>query len=272
MQPIPRALFLFPILLTLSMVCAGAQTDPRFPGNAKPPFSRLIAGEEFLPAAIRAQQADDFDNPAYAYVQAGEAAWGTREGMAGKSCQDCHGAGSGNSVRHAAASYPKYNSTVKQVITLETRINLCRRNALGDSALADGSEQTTAMAAYLRSLSRGLPMTPDVSGPAAAVFERGRELYNAKKGLLQLSCAQCHVQKTGQKFGADTLSQGHPLAYPAYSLAERRMIALHERFRMCNRLVRAEGQPASLPDYVALELYLSWRSKDLPITAPGVRP
>jgi sulfur-oxidizing protein SoxA len=26
------------------------------------------------------------------------------------------------------------------------------------------------------------------------------------------------------------------------------------------------------PDYVALELYLNWRSKGLPITAPGVRP
>ena len=41
---------------------------------------------------------------------------------------------------------------------------------------------------------------------------------------------------------------------------------------MCNKFARAEGQPDSAPDYVALELYLNWRSKSLPITAPGVRP
>ena len=50
------------------------------------------------------------------------------------------------------------------------------------------------------------------------------------------------------------------------------MISLHERFRMCNQLTRAEPQAVGSPDYVALELYLNWRSKDLPITAPGVRP
>ena len=115
-------------------------------------------------------------------------------------------------------------------------------------------------------------MTAEVSGPAAPVFERGSEVFRTKAGLLQLSCAQCHNQNFGQKFGADTLSQGHTLAYPVYSLSERRMIPLHERFRMCNRLARAEAQPLNAPDYVALELYLSWRGKDLPITAPGVRP
>ena len=50
------------------------------------------------------------------------------------------------------------------------------------------------------------------------------------------------------------------------------MISLHERFRMCNRLARAEPRPEGAPDdYVAMELGVNWRSKDLPVTAPGVR-
>jgi len=271
-QPILGVSFM--ILAAFGSVSACAQTDarPQAPAETQASRMRLIPGEEFLPAAIRAQQADDFDNPAFPYVEAGEAAWSRPEGAAGKSCQDCHGAGDNNSVRHAAASYPKYLPSVKQVITLQTRINFCRQNALQASPLPDGSEQMAAMTAYLRWLSRRLTPAVDVSGPAAATFERGRELYHMKTGLLQLSCAQCHELKFGQNFGAETLSQGHPQSYPVFSVGERRMISLHERFRMCNQLTRAEAQPVNAPDYVALELYLSWRGKDLPITAPGVRP
>ncbi len=274
MKPIPGVLVAISLFLVLSSSCASAQTGPLSRGlsEVQAPLARIIPGEEFLPPAVRAQQADDFDNPAFPSVQEGEAAWSRPDGETGKSCQDCHGAGQQNSVRHAAASYPKYAPAMKQVITLETRINLCRQNALRAPALADGSSELVAMTAYLRWLSKGLPSTVIAGGPDAPVFERGAELFHTKAGLLQLSCAQCHNQKAGQKFGAETLSQGHTSSYPVYSLSERRMIPLHERFRMCNQLVRAEPQPLNAPDYVALELYLAWRGRDLPLTAPGVRP
>lgn len=55
-------------------------------------------------------------------------------------------------------------------------------------------------------------------------------------------------------------------------MAGKRTISLHERFRMCNGLARAEPQAEGAADYVALELYLNWGSKDLLITAPGVHP
>jgi L-cysteine S-thiosulfotransferase len=267
-----------PLVIAILLVLGGSvNAQTALPGTAsqletRSPLKRLIPGEEFLPAALRAQQADDFDNPAYPTVEVGEAFWGRTEGTAGKSCQDCHGAGQKNTVRRAAASYPKYAPDVKEVITLETRVNLCRQNNLGAPALQPGSEQMTALTAYLRWLAKGSPSSVEVTGPAAAIFERGAQLFQAKTGLLQLSCAQCHEERAGQKFGADTLSQGHPLAYPVFSVGETRMITLHERFRMCNKLARAEGQPDNSPNYVALELYLNWRSKDLPITAPGVRP
>ena len=274
MQPISGVLVIVFLLSAVGGGPASAQTDARPQAAAEAPASldRLIPGEEFLPPAMRAQQADDFDNPAYPFVEAGEISWSRQEGTAGKSCQDCHGAGPKNSVKHAAASYPKYSPDAKEVITLGTRINLCRKNALHAPALPDGSDQMIATTAYLRWLSRGVTSTVDVSGPAAAVFERGRELFFTKIGLLQLSCSQCHNQKFGQKYGAETLSQGHPLSYPVFSVSEKRMISLHERIRMCNQLVRAPSQPVNAPDYVALELYLAWRSKDLPMTAPGVRP
>jgi sulfur-oxidizing protein SoxA len=274
-QPILGVSFILLLVSALRIISASAQTDTRAQAPAAAsaaPLKRLIPGEEFLPAALRAMQADDFDNPAYPFVEAGEAAWSKQEGTAGKSCQDCHGSGPKNSVKRAAATYPKFAPDVNQVITLQTRVNLCRQNGLHAQALPVGSDQMAAMVAYLRWLARGSPPSVDVTGPSAPIFERGRTLFQSKIGLLQLSCAQCHDERFGQKFGADTLSQGHPLAYPVFSNGLGRLVSLHERFRMCNQLARAEGQAENAPDYVALELYLSWRAKDLPLTAPGVRP
>lgn len=274
MQPIIGLSVIVFMAGALAIGPAGAQTaaQAQTPGMGGAAAMHLLPGEEFLPSDVRAKQADDFDNPAYPYVEAGEATWSKPEGLNGKSCEDCHGPGSKSNVKQAAASYPKYVPSVGKIITLESRINICRRNGLNAPALQDSSDQMVAMVAYLRWLSRGLPAAVNVSGQAASVFERGGELFYTKIGLLQLSCAQCHNQRYGQKFGGETLSQGHALSYPVYSLSQRRMIPLHERFRMCNLLARAEPQPINAPDYVALELYLNWRSKQLTITAPGVRP
>jgi sulfur-oxidizing protein SoxA len=262
------AIFAIP---ALAGVQAQAQSGVQ-PGEAPASLQVIIPDEEFVPAAVRAKQSDDFDNPAFPFVQAGEAAWGKTEGAAGKACKDCHGAAPEQRVKAAVASYPAYASDAKRVLTLPARINFCREHGLRAPALAEGSDQMMAMTAYLRWVARGLPAAADAKGPAEEVLEKGKQLYFKKIGLLQLSCANCHNQNFGQKFGGETLSQGHAVAYPVFSVGEKRMISLHERFRMCNRLARAEPQAEGSPDYVALELYLNWRSKDLPITAPGVRP
>jgi sulfur-oxidizing protein SoxA len=274
-QPILGVSLILLLLSALGIISASAQTDARAQASVAAsagPLKQLIPGEEFLPANLRALQADDFDNPAYPFVEAGEMAWSKQEGTAGKSCQDCHGSGSKISVKRAAATYPKYSPDVSDVITLQTRINLCRQSNLGAPALPADSDQMASMVAYLRWLARGaLPLT-DITGPGTAVFERGRTLFQSKAGLLKLSCAQCHDERFGQKFGGDTLSQGHPLAFPVFSNGLGRLISLHERFRMCNQLTRAPVQAENSPDYVALEFYLNWRAKELPLTAPGVRP
>ncbi len=275
MRPISGASFLIFILSVIGSVTAHAQAERLSASaglGAAEALRPLIPGEQFLPPAIRAQQADDFDNPAYPFVEAGEISWSKVEGSAGKSCQDCHGGGQKNTLKRVAAAYPKFAPDAGQVITLQTRINLCRRNNLRAAPLGENSEQMIAVTAYLRWLARGSPSAVAVTGQSSVVFARGAQLYLTRTGLLQLSCAQCHNDKAGQNFGSDTLSQGHGLSYPVFSVGQGRMISLHERFRMCNQLARAEGQPDNAPDYTALELYLNWRSKDLPVTAPGVRP
>ena len=56
----------------------GEQQRASAPADPANPLKYLMQGEEFLPAAVRAQQADDFDNPAFPIVEAGELQWSLR--------------------------------------------------------------------------------------------------------------------------------------------------------------------------------------------------
>ena len=120
------------------------------PAEAGNPLPFLVQGEEFLPPSLRAMQADDFDNPAFPLVEAAEASWSTPAAPGGKCCRDCHGAEDKNLLKRAAASYPKYAPDLKEVITLQTRINNCRKNYLGEPALAGSDSRMIGMTAYLR--------------------------------------------------------------------------------------------------------------------------
>jgi sulfur-oxidizing protein SoxA len=265
----------FGLLCAVPLFAAKAQSPAGGmpPAHAENPLKELIPGRRFVPGDIAAQQADDFDNPAFPLILEAEKLFDVAEGLGGKSCASCHGNGRGLiPVTRAAASYPQFHDETKRVINLEQRINMCRERGMRAAPWSAESPELIGMTGYIKHLSRGTPFSGTVNGASAITFEAGKTLFETRIGRLQLSCAQCHNERYGQKFSGDTISQGHPLDYPAYNNRAARVISLHERFRLCNALARAEPQSLGSEDYVALELYLSWRSKNLPIEAPGVRP
>jgi sulfur-oxidizing protein SoxA len=265
----------FGIILAASFLTAYSQVSTRGiePHSSENPLKELLPGHRFVPPQIAAQQADDFDNPAFPLVLEAEKLFAAPDGAAGRSCASCH-APSSNTVpiNRAAASYPKYHERARAVVTLEQRINLCRQTFLRAPEWEYDSPELIGMTAYVKHLARGTPHSITTSGPGASTFDSGRKLFEARAGRLQLSCAQCHNDRYGQVYSGETLSQGHPVDYPLFDQSEGRVIGLHERFRICNALARAEPKPLGSEEYVALEMYLSWRSQNLPIEAPGVRP
>ena len=48
------------------------------------------SGYTYAHTETRAIQDDDFDNPGYIWVEKGAELWETQDGVAGKSCVDCH--------------------------------------------------------------------------------------------------------------------------------------------------------------------------------------
>jgi sulfur-oxidizing protein SoxA len=233
------------------------------------PQSALRSGITFAGADVRAMQDDDFANPGMLWVDRGAREW--QQAPAGaQSCAQCHG-DAGTSMRGVAARYPAFDTTAGAMLDLEARINDCRVRRQKQAPWARESEPMLALTALIATQSRGLPMAVVIDGPAHATWQRGRDLYYARHGQMNIACAQCHEQNWSKRLYQETLSQGHGNAFPAYRLEWQSLGSLQRRIRACLYGVRAEMPAYGARELTDLELFLAWRAQGLPVEAPGVR-
>jgi L-cysteine S-thiosulfotransferase len=225
---------------------------------------------EFLSPDLRAQQADDGANPGMLWVSQGAKMWSTPPTAATKSCAGCHGDDAA-SMKGAATRYPQVDATSGQLLNLEARINQCRTTRQSQPALAYETDELLGLTALVAHQSRGLPLSPKIDGSAAAFYAAGKAFYFERQGQLNISCAQCHDDRVGNKLRGDTISSGLTGAYPAYRLDWQKAGSLHRRLRACSLGVRAVQLPAGSPEYLALELYLNGRGAGTAIETPGIR-
>ena len=174
-------------------------------------------------------------------------------------------------MRGVASRYPRFDQTAGAVLDVEARINACRVRYQALKPLEYESDELLALTAYVAYQSRGMPTAASIDGPARASFERGRAFYTTRHGQMNLSCAQCHEQNWGQRLYAETISQGHGNAFPAYRLEWQTLGSLQRRIRACLFGVRAEMPRPGAPELTDVEFYLAWRAQGLPLEAPGVR-
>lgn len=227
----------------------------------------IRSGYTFLTAETQALQDDDFANPGYLWVDKGETLFSEGE----RSCASCHGA-DGARLAGAAASYPKIDAAAETLINLEQRINICRAEHQGAPTLAYESDDLLSLTSYVANLSRGMPVSVDISGASRAHHENGRAYFFQRRGQFNLACSTCHDDNWGKKLRGDTISQGHGNGFPAYRLEWQGLGSLHRRFQDCDTGVRAEPLDAGDQTYVDLELYLASRAAEkLTIETPAVR-
>ncbi len=251
------------LLLAAAFAAPGAQAQER-----GIPLDQLKSGSEFLGQDLRALQADEFANPGMLWVERGAKLWREPAGKKSLACASCH---KEVNMRWVAARYPRIDSRSGKLLNLEGRINLCRAQRMGAEPLRYESDELLALTAYLARQSRGVPIAVSIEGPARAHFEAGRASYNLRRGQMNLACAHCHDTNWGKLLLTETISQGHPNAYPAYRLEWQTMGSLERRMRACLSGIRAEMLPYGSQEYLDLELYLAWRAQGLPIETPGVR-
>jgi sulfur-oxidizing protein SoxA len=170
--------------------------------------------------------------------------------------------------------YPKFDTKTGQVITLELAINQCR-SAHGETPLPYKKGDIAKISAYMASTSEGQRI--DIKIPddkrALQAYESGKKYYYSKRGQLNFSCANCHVQNVGRKARSETLSSslGHTTHFPVYRLKWESFGTLHRRFDSCNKQVRAQPLAGQSEEYRNLEYFLTYMSNGLPINGPASR-
>ncbi|MGA0924333.1 MAG: sulfur oxidation c-type cytochrome SoxA, partial [Lutimaribacter sp.] len=127
------------------------------------------------------------------------------------------------------------------------------------------------MEALISVQSRGMPVNVAIDGPVQAIWEKGKEMYYARTGILELSCASCHEENYGNMIRADHLSQGQINGFPTYRLKNAKLNTVHGRFKGCVRDTRAETYKPGSEEFIALELYVASRGNGLSVEGPSVR-
>lgn len=228
------------------------------------------SGYLYLTEETRALQDDPFLNPAMFAIEEGEALWSETGRTQGLSCASCHD-DPAQSMRGVAARYPVYDEARGGLVNLELRINEMRAEHMGAEPYEYESDELLALTAFVAFQSRGLPMEVEVGGPAAQFFDAGRTFYETRRGQLDLACTHCHDGLAGEMLRGDVLSQGQVNGFPIYRMLWSSMGSRHRMFQWCNVSLRSEPYPLGSEEYLALELYLAWRGRGLPIEAPAVR-
>jgi len=188
----------------------------------------------------------------------------------GKTYASCFPNG-GKGIRQ---NYPYFDASSGKVKTLEQEINECRTNN-GEKPLGWKKGDIAAISAYMASTSNGKKVNVKVPNDPKAIeaYNRGKLHFYAKRGQLNLSCANCHVDNAGRMVRADTLSPalGHPTHFPVYRLKWNGLGTIQRRYGGCNQQVRAKDFPAQSDEYRALEYFHTYMSNGISVNAPSSR-
>lgn len=188
----------------------------------------------------------------------------------GKTYSSCFKNG-GKGIRQ---NYPYFDKASGQIKTLEGEINECRVKN-GEQPLGWKKGDIASISAYMASTSNGKKLNivvPD-DERAIAAYERGKRHFYAKRGQLNLSCANCHYDNAGNRVRADTLSPaiGHTTHFPVWRLSWDGLGTIQRRYGGCNEQVRAKAFKAQSDEYKALEYFETYMSNGISVNAPSTR-
>ncbi len=149
----------------------------------------IFSGWTFRLDETQALQMDDFDNPAFVFVDQALDQFEMVDGSAGKACSSCHD--SAEVFSGLRASMPRVNSA-GELETIPELINNCRTERMGAEKWKWSGGQMSAMLGLIGLQSRGMPVEVAIDGPAASFWEKRQRalLYagrSVRYGMLKLS-------------------------------------------------------------------------------------
>jgi len=192
--------------------------------------------------------------------------------------------------------YPYFDKKSGTVRTLEGDLMAClkRKNVdLKAEGLRFGKGNFAAISAYMAYTSRGEKQNVVVPNDerALAAYEQGKQHFYAKRGQLNMSCADCHVYNSGMMARGNLLSPalGHTSHFPVWrrkwakgnESGVKGFGTIQRRYNGCNKQVRALPMmwydkakyktETQHPEYVALEYFHTYMSNGIRLNGPAIR-
>jgi sulfur-oxidizing protein SoxA len=246
----------------------------RFPGVHSQDFAN---GPYALDANKRIQWEAMEEFPPYEqFVDMGEEIWETPFAN-GKSFASCFG----SDPSKVRVKYPHWDSKTEKVVTLEGDINKCLKDN-GEKPFGWKKGKIAYLSGFFSYKARGQKINVVVPNDpkAQAAYESGKQFFYAKRGQLNLACADCHVYYSGQFARGNLLStaKGHTTHFPVFRAKWERgsktgdgLGTLHRRYGGCNKQVRARPFKAQSDQYRNLEFFHASMSNGMEINGPGYR-
>ena len=201
-------------------------------------------------------------------IDKGEELWG-KAFKNGKSFSDCFG----SDLSKIRVKYPYHDEKKDTIVTLEGDINKCLKDN-GEKPFKWKKGNIAAVSAYVAKAGEGQRITTmPKSEKAIAWYNKGKNFFYAKRGQLNLSCADCHVYSASKWIRGDHLGPavGHTTHVPMHRSKWGELGTLHRRYGGCNKNIRAKPFKAQSDEYKALEYFESVMSSGLEINGPGAR-
>jgi L-cysteine S-thiosulfotransferase len=161
--------------VALLLACSAnvwAQSIPPIPG------AQLRSGSHFQSQTLRAQQADDAQNPGMLWVELGKQQFTA-------DCARCHA-----DARSLAPAFPRPQGA--GAVNLDDAINACVETRLQRPRLAAESQPLLGLSAYLMHAARGNARKVGQTAPQVSqspAWNEGKNIWFARQGKQDLSCA-----------------------------------------------------------------------------------
>ncbi|RUM81833.1 MAG: sulfur oxidation c-type cytochrome SoxA [Candidatus Thioglobus sp.] len=176
--------------------------------------------------------------------------------------------------------FPRWNAEKGKFDTLEKKILDCR-TANGEKKMKSGKGAFAHISAYLTTIAEGQKINvivPEGDAKALAAYNQGKVFFYAKRGQLNLSCANCHIDSAGKRIRGNTLSPalGQITHFPVWrgKWAKKKgdgFGTIQRRFGGCNKQVRAKPFKRHKAEYTNLEVFLTAMSNGMEISGTEYR-
>ena len=247
-------------------------------GNAQSPEAEIQKYRDALAAG----------NPAELWEARGEELWKQKRGPKKASLEGCDlGKGPGV-VKGAYAELPRWFADAGRVMDLETRLLHCMVTLQGYGAaevtkrtFGSGTSRSDfeALAAYVTSESRGMPMNVPMSHPKEEeAFRIGEKIFNFRGGPHDFACATCHGEN-GKRIRLQDLpnltkNPGDGVgfaAWPAYRVSNGQMWSMQLRLNDCFRQQRFPELVFGSEASIALTSFLARNAQDGAYAGPAIK-